>query len=221
MSLTNIFRTIRRKPLLYNSVVYGFFCTSAEFIRQSYSKISKPVQSIAEEPKDITDIRGPVLIQIQKFCKMLGLTDEDISMQSTSYNQSQLKRYAIYGCFLAGPILYGWYKWLDMFYSGTSTKTVLTKLFMDQFILTPPLLILFFVSMSLMEAKSDVLKECKMKFLYTFQTSCGYWLPVQLVNFMLIPPSLRVIYVSIAAFCWVNIMCYLKSVPIVENASKK
>ncbi|RLU19799.1 hypothetical protein DMN91_008358 [Ooceraea biroi] len=225
MSLTNVLRVINgmrsRRPLLYNSMVYGFFCTSAEFIRQSYSKMSKPIQPVVEESRDITDTRGPVLIRIHKFCEMLGLADDDTSMQSTDYNRSQLKRFAIYGCFLAGPILHGWYKWLDAFYSGTSTGIVIRKLLADQFILTPPLLVVFFTSMSLMEAKSDVLRECKIKFLHTFQTSCAYWLPVQLVNFMLIPPSLRVTYVSIAAFCWVNIMCYLKSAPVTENASKK
>lgn len=94
-----------------------------------------------------------------------------------------------------------------------------------------------------MEAKSDILRECKIKFLHTFQvrfetqksgrkyyiyisalffqTSCGFWLPVQLVNFMLVPPSLRVTYVSIASFCWINILCYLKNVPVAEYEQKK
>lgn len=212
---------MRKRPLLYNSVVYGSFCTSAEFIRQSYSGTSKPTQLVAEEARDTTDTGGPVLIKrIQEFCKLLGLVDDDITLQ-TNYNLPQLKRYAIYGCCLAGPILHGWYRWLDTLYSGTSGRIVVKKLLMDQFILTPPLLVVFFTSMSLMEAESDIFRECKMKFLYTFQTSCGYWLPVQFVNFLLIPPSLRVTYVSIAAFCWVNIMCYLKSVPVVENAGEK
>lgn len=160
------------------------------------------------------------------------------------------------------------YKWLDAFYSGKSMKIVLLKLFADQFILTPPLIMLFFISsysyvhfaqnsknlyiiqynqfflnlagMSLMEAKSDIFRECRIKFLHTFQvcflsssakiilytsrililffqTSCGYWLPVQFINFMLIPAYLRVTYVSVASFCWVNILCYLKNVPTVEH----
>lgn len=91
-----------------------------------------------------------------------------------------------------------------------------------------------------MEAKSDLLQECKIKFVHTFQvrcrirklyimkiifilafqTSCGYWLPVQFVNFLLIPPSFRVTYVSIAAFCWVNILCYLKNLPVSEREQK-
>lgn len=93
----------------------------------------------------------------------------------------------------------GRYQWLDTFYSGKSTRIVLKKLFADQFIFTPPLIVLFFTSlclstsiilacvrtdftrritirfphdfagMSLMEAKSDILEECRIKFLHTFQ----------------------------------------------------
>ncbi|KYN27261.1 PREDICTED: N-acetyltransferase 9-like protein [Trachymyrmex cornetzi] len=207
-----------KRPLLFNSMVYGFFYTSAEFIRQSFTKMSKPIQLITVDPENSSNIKGPVLIQIQKLCEMLDLVDKNSN--SATYNWPQLKRYAIFGCLLAGPILHGWYKWLDTFYSGKSTKIVLKKLFVDQFILTPPLIILFFISMSLMEAKSDLLQECKIKFVHTFQTSCGYWLPVQFVNFLLIPPSFRVTYVSIAAFCWVNILCYLKNLPVSEHKQK-
>ncbi|XP_011264577.1 mpv17-like protein [Camponotus floridanus] len=222
MSVTKVLRMMnnimQKRPLLYNSVIYGSFFTSAELIRQNFTNVSKPV---AEESRNSADTKGPILIQVQRLCETLNLIDEDTSVQSTNYNWPQLKRCAIYGCFLAGPILYRWYKWLDRFYSGTSVRIVLTKLLADQFIFTPPLLVLFFTSMSLMEAKSDILRECKIKFLHTFQTSCGFWLPVQLVNFMLVPPSLRVTYVSIASFCWINILCYLKNVPVAEYEQKK
>lgn len=209
---------MQRRPLLFNSMVYGFFYTSAEFIRQSSSKMSKPIQPIAAEPEIPSNVNGRILIRVQKLCETLGLVDENVN--SATYNWPQLKRYAVFGCLLAGPILHGWYKWLDTFYSGKSTKIVLKKLLVDQFILTPPLLILFFISMSLMEAKSDLLRECKIKFVHTFKTSCGYWLPVQFVNFLLIPPSFRVTYVSVAAFCWVNILCYLKNLPVSEHEQK-
>ncbi|XP_032667867.1 PXMP2/4 family protein 4 [Odontomachus brunneus] len=226
MLLTRGFKVVnamRKRPLLFNSMVYGFFYTSAEFIRQSFSKTSKSTQQNIEEHDDFAGTKGPILMQIQEICEILDLVDEknDAAVRSTVYNWPQLKRYAVYGCLLAGPVLHGWYKWLDTFYSGKSTRIVLKKLFADQFVFTPPLIVLFFTSMSLMEAKSDILKECRMKFLHTFQTSCGFWLPVQLVNFLLVPTSLRVTYVSVASFCWVNILCYLKNVSVVEYIEDK
>ena len=48
------------------------------------------------------------------------------------------------------------------------------------------------------------------KLVPTFQSSCMFWLPAQAVNFILIPPSLRVIYVGTCSLLWVNILCVLK-----------
>ncbi|KAF3420586.1 hypothetical protein E2986_11231 [Frieseomelitta varia] len=254
----------QKRPLLFNSVIYGSFYTGAEFAQQTYSKIFKVYdchdQNFAEkletlleisrnqskingEETDTSKTEKPLFVWIKKFDQMLGLLNENDWTQSRSYNWPQLKRYAIYGCFIAGPVLHGWYKWLDMFYKGKTVKIVVTKLLVDQFILTPPLITLFFISlyliflcitymyiyntaiyfvtifvnvlgMSLMEGKSNAFDECKAKFLQTFKTSCMYWLPVQFLNFLLVPPVLRVTFVSIAAFCWANILCYLKSTPV-------
>ncbi|XP_076764619.1 mpv17-like protein [Xylocopa sonorina] len=215
--LEKLKNSARKRPLLFNSVIYGSFYTGAEFTQQTYSRLSKlplsPVSTNIEETNTFK-IESPLFTRIRKFNEKLGLLDEDNSLQLWSYNWAQIKRYAIYGCFIAGPVLHGWYKWLDSFYKGKTMKTVVPKLLVDQFILTPPLIIIFFISMSLMEGKSNMFDECKAKFFQTFKTSCVYWLPVQFLNFLLVPPSLRVSFVSIAAFCWVNILCYLKNTPV-------
>ncbi|XP_076169866.1 PXMP2/4 family protein 4-like [Ptiloglossa arizonensis] len=213
--------SMQKRPLLFNSIIYGSFYTGAEFAQQTYNKVFKfslPSPSASENAEELSsiDTKKSPFIWIKKFNDALGLSDDDSWTQSGNYNWAQLKRYAIYGCLVAGPVLHGWYKWLDATYKGKTMKIVLIKLSTDQFILTPPLVMMFFISMSLMEGKADVFNECKVKFLQTFKTSCMYWLPVQFLNFLLIPPALRVSYVSVAAFCWVNILCYLKSVPLSE-----
>lgn len=38
------------------------------------------------------------------------------------------------------------YRWLDRAYVGTTTKIVLKKLVLDQFLMTPPLLVIFYLS---------------------------------------------------------------------------
>ncbi|KZC04721.1 PREDICTED: mpv17-like protein [Dufourea novaeangliae] len=224
MAVPGILRKLKisaqKRPLLFNSIIYGSFYTGAEFAQQTYNRAVKsslpsPVPERVEQVNTI-DANTRPLVWMRRFNETLGLSDDDSLTQSRNYNWAQLKRYAIYGCFIAGPVLHGWYKWLDTFYKGQAMKVVLVKLFVDQFILTPPLVVVFFICMSLMESKTDVLGECKAKFLQTFKTSCMYWLPVQFLNFSLIPPALRVSFVSVAAFCWVNILCYLKSVPLSE-----
>lgn len=144
-------------------------------------KNTQLTQSIHEELETFADTKRPILMRVQKLCEILDLVDEkkDFAMRSTDYNWPQLKRYTVYGCLLAGPVLHGWYfpvmftksirknelfstamnlwinanaangryKWLDTFYNGKSTRIVLKKLFMDQFIFTPPLIVLFFTSL--------------------------------------------------------------------------
>ncbi|XP_014600686.1 PREDICTED: uncharacterized protein LOC106785058 [Polistes canadensis] len=210
----------RRRPLLLNSMTYGFFYTCAEFAQQSYNKKFKINQPVSTYDVESQNIDKPIFLWLKKCNNFLGLLDNESSILTEEYNWPRLKRFAIYGFFLAGPLLHGWYKWLDTFYKGKSIKLVLTKVFVDQFILTPPLVCLFFISMSLMESKSDILEECKTKFVKTFQTSCLFWIPVQFFNFVLIPPTLRITYVSIAALCWVNILCYIKNVPLVKFNDK-
>lgn len=104
---------------------------------------------------------------------------------------------------------------------------------MDQFLMTPVLLVIFFTGniftftlvyiytsinnnsfriegMSLMERVKDPFEECRQKFLSTFGRSCLFWLPAQSLNFLLIPPKFRVIYVGTCALIWVNILCWVK-----------
>ncbi|XP_053995129.1 PXMP2/4 family protein 4-like isoform X1 [Hylaeus volcanicus] len=218
--LAKLKTSMQKRPLLFNSIIYGSFYTGAEFAQQTYNRVFKlPLPSLSpttENAKNSNaiDTERSTFGWVKKFNETLGLLDEENRTQSGNYNWAQLKRYAIYGCFIAGPVLHGWYKWLDTFYKGKTMKVILIKLFTDQFILTPPLIVVFFLSMSVMEGKLDVFDECQVKFLQTFKTSCMYWLPVQFLNFLLIPPALRVSYVSVAAFCWVNILCYLKSAPL-------
>ncbi|XP_012265163.2 mpv17-like protein 2 [Athalia rosae] len=210
----------RRRPLFFNAIVYGSLYTSAEFVQQTWTKnhtFKSPDQNHA--PTIIAVADGPTawpVASVQKLNKVLGL-DQDAATIPGDYNWAQLKRFAIYGCLLAGPILHGWYRWLDAVYSGTSKKIVFKKLLVDQFVLTPALLAFFFISMNLMEGKSDILAECKAKFFAAFGIACIYWIPVQTLNFIIVPPAFRVLYVGVAAFCWVNILCYVKRQPQTNN----
>ncbi|XP_055376917.1 mpv17-like protein [Condylostylus longicornis] len=142
--------------------------------------------------------------------KILAPTKEKIDMPT-------LGRYAVMGTFCYSPTLYTWYKWLDGTFPGSTHKIVVKKLLLDQFVLTPFLLTMFYIGMSLMEQKDDLLLELKQKFIPTFQTSCLFWLPAQTVNFLFISPKLRVIYVGSCAFAWVNILCWFKRQAVQEK----
>ncbi|CAB0000369.1 unnamed protein product [Nesidiocoris tenuis] len=125
-------------------------------------------------------------------------------------DKASLARYAVVGSCINSNILYFWYRWLDANFVGKSSKIIVKKLLLDQFLLTPQLLGVFYISMSIMEGKNDLLAELKEKFVPTFQTSCCFWLPAQALNFLVVPPVARVVYVASCSFLWVNILCFIK-----------
>nr|XP_008197043.1 PREDICTED: mpv17-like protein isoform X4 [Tribolium castaneum] len=118
--------------------------------------------------------------------------------------------FGILGVTVIAPVYQYWYRWLDKKFIGTSYKIVAQKLLLDQFLMTPQILVIFYVAMSIMEKKKDIFEECKQKIIPTFKSSCMFWLPAQTVNFLLIPPSFRVVYVGTCSFAWVNILCWIK-----------
>ncbi|XP_026482548.1 mpv17-like protein [Ctenocephalides felis] len=103
------------------------------------------------------------------------------------------------------------YKWLDGKLPGTAKKTVFRKLIIDQFGMTPILIFVFYSGMSILERKPDILEEFRTKFATTFATSCCFWIPMTTINFLLVPPTMRVVYVGCCTCIWSNILCYIKS----------
>ena len=65
------------------------------------------------------------------------------------------------GTFFFPMVLYHWYLWLDSRFVGTAAKTIGKKLLLDQFLISPPILVGFYVLMSIMERKEDVFQECR------------------------------------------------------------
>ena len=137
---------------------------------------------------------------------LLSSETQDFALQWPS-----VLRYAVLGFVAFPPIVYNWYKWLDATLPGSSKKTVVKKMMLDQFVLGPPQLALFFLLMSAMEGARNVTEECEEKFLSTFVIDSLYWLPVQAVNFRLVPAKFRVVYLGTAFFVWLNILCAIKS----------
>lgn len=129
-----------------------------------------------------------------------------------SIDTESLKRYAVLGCVIYPPILHFWYRWLDRRFSGRSRSIVIRKVLLDQFVLGPPSLFLFFLVLSYLEGQSDILAEVKKKYVPTFVLESMFWIPAQAVNFALVPARFRVIFLSIISFTWLNMLCIIKSI---------
>lgn len=176
-------------PLASNACIYGGLYTLAEVSQQTMKSSQRSV-------------------------KVTSLTTE-VTRPSPSLDMGSVKRYAIMGTLVFPPILTKWYSWLESRFPCTSPRVVARKLILDQFLLTPWVVVLFYVGMAALEGKRGeaLTDELKQKGLKTFLLDCCYWLPVQYLNFKFVPPWLRVTYIGVTTFIWLNILCYIKAMP--------
>jgi len=179
---------LERHPVAANAIIYGGLYTAAEISQQ----------------------------KLRTNQRMASLSHLEVSRATpTHLDMSSVKRYAIMGTVVFPPILTKWYSWLDNRFPCTSRTVVMKKLVLDQFLLTPWLLAIFFIGMSFMEGErgESMLQEFKNKFAMTFTVDCLYWLPVQALNFLFVPPGFRILYIGLTTFLWLNVLCYIKSSP--------
>ena len=143
-----------------------------------------------------------------------------------------MKRLAIWGTIIMPPIYHKWYQWLEKKFPPCSLtgvisrKFILKKTLFDQFVFTPPLLVLFFSSMAILELASaqdkyslwsQIKDEVKTKFPPVYLADCAFWIPVQAFNFAYVPPTWRVLYIGLMSFVWLNVLCFARSVKTDKN----
>ena len=189
-------------PFISNSVFYGALFVAAEFLQQTYKQ-------------------GQISSSDAKIKRQL-----DSKPNYARYDFGSIKRYAVWGGLVVPPIYLQWYNWLDAKFricekGPLNRKILVKKMVLDQFLLTPVILVLFFITMNAMERKPDWLEECKQKFWKTFAADCCFWLPVQALNFAYVPGDLRVAFIAVATFMWVNVLCWFKGLPINEAQSER
>ncbi|XP_068211394.1 mpv17-like protein [Palaemon carinicauda] len=126
------------------------------------------------------------------------------------YDTGTLARYGVMGTCVFPHILYHAYKFLDSKFVGTAMKVVLPKIACDALIITPINLTIFYVGMSAMEGKEDLLDEWRNKIVPTFLTASVFWVPSALINFRFLPPQARVVFVGGCQIIWVSILCWFK-----------
>lgn len=129
--LTKMFRQTARHifkkyPLISNSLIYGSLYVGAECSQQIVTRKYLASSFVWFE---LTILSNSDLFQANP--------PEDL-------DKPTLARYGIMGTFLYSPMLFYWYKWLDRVMPGTTKQVIVKKLLLDQFFMTPQLLVVFF-----------------------------------------------------------------------------
>lgn len=122
---------------------------------------------------------------------------------------------ATIGIVYYGPVYYYYYGWLDRRFPGKNPRTIMIKLFIDQVIYTIPSLAMFYLIIGKLEKKSmgEIKEELRLKYIPTYITATLFWPAAQVVNFSLVPPMYRILYISGASFIWLVFLSYIKNRP--------
>lgn len=202
-------KLFQRHPVLANALCYGFLCGSAELSQQT---IKHRINNKTNH----------------------GIKNNE---QRLKYDLGPVKRIALWGTVVIPPIYHKWYTWLDNKFPTSAlnptSRIMAKKIILDQFILTPPLLMLFFGVMAALEqrhrqaenhkdqhwgsALDGGMAEIRQKFLPTFAIDCAFWIPVQMFNFAYVPGTWRVLYIGAMSFVWLNVLCFIKSCSFEDN----
>lgn len=136
--------------------------------------------------------------------------------QDISINIKQTARFGLIGLTLHGPYFYHSFRLLDKALGpSVSLLQAAKKTALGQVTVFPVYVAAFFTYMGLLEGLS--LEECKQKVLKaappTLVSGTGFWVPVNICNFLFIKPAGRVLYVNAAGLFWNAWLSY-------ENSTK-
>lgn len=103
-----------------------------------------------------------------------------------------------------GPALTKWYQMLNRIKFSSPTKAVVYRVWLDQAILTPVAVAVFFGTMSVLEGQgvSGAVERTRTAYEPTLIRNWMVFIPTQIINFSIVPHHLRFVVVSVVSLFW-------------------
>ncbi|XP_036394556.1 mpv17-like protein [Megalops cyprinoides] len=123
---------------------------------------------------------------------------------------SQTARVALVGFCFHANFNYNWLKGLETMWPGGGAKRVAGKVFLDQLIAAPVTISVFYIGLSVLEGRQDPFEDWREKFWTSYKTGVVYWSTMQALNFSLVPPVARTVFVGGITLGWTVFLCHLR-----------
>ncbi|XP_053658783.1 mpv17-like protein 2 [Anopheles marshallii] len=111
-----------------------------------------------------------------------------------------------------GPLHHYLYKWMDVLLPGAAVRTVFKKIAIDQFAISPIFIVTYLYSAGLLEGSTvtECTTELQQKYWTIYTADWLVWPPTQFINFYLISPKYRVLYINAITMLYNVFLCYIK-----------
>eukprot|EP00803_Ostreobium_quekettii_P008884 evm.model.scf_335EXC.10 EVM.evm.TU.scf_335EXC.10 scf_335EXC:66985-68576(+) len=126
------------------------------------------------------------------------------------YDLARTFRMAVFGGAIAGPMSHVWFHALDKTVLPNIPKhpaAVVLKSAADQLLMAPLGTVIFYTSLKSMEYQAHMaMPTVKAKLIPTLKINYRFWPLAHLVNFAVVPPPLRILYVNVMSVLWAVIL---------------
>ncbi|KAJ7185915.1 hypothetical protein C8R46DRAFT_1208017 [Mycena filopes] len=152
-------------------------------------------------------LRRPMITQCGTaatlFCAGDIIAQQAVERKGKQHDFTRTARLTFYGGALFGPAMTKWYQLLNRIQFKNPTRGIIYRVWLDQCVLTPGAVIVFFGSMALLEGKpQEVVPRIGAGYVPTLLRNWAVFVPTQIINFWLVPPHLRFVVVSVVSLFW-------------------
>ncbi|PWN40657.1 hypothetical protein IE81DRAFT_213736 [Ceraceosorus guamensis] len=133
------------------------------------------------------------------------IAQQFVEKKGKNHDLIRTGRLAVYGGVIFAPIMSTWMgKILERVKFQNKAATLGTKVLLDQVIMSPLIISIFFTATNFLEGKpfSAAQEKLKTSWLPTYKAAVGVWAPVQAINFSIVPPHLRLLFVNVVSVGW-------------------
>lgn len=133
------------------------------------------------------------------------------TVEKREYDWNRLGRMFIVGA-LQGPMHHYVYRWMDTVMPVQTLKNITRKILIDQFVMSPICILMFFYSACFLEHKSleETNDEILEKFHYIYLMDWAVWPAAQYINFRFFDLKYRVMYVNVVTAIYNVFMSFMK-----------